>query len=210
MSIDVASTDLTALARELVSTRILGNRKNSAEPAWQHSQRVAQSLERHGFSRDVVLAGWLHDLIEDSNPQQPVTLEDLTALGFSERTTSLVDLATHSSATDQMDALTQHQKDQRWARMLERLTGAVDADAWAVKLADVTDNLRGCFVMPLDRQIVFYQLKAPVYLELGAGLLGSSGLYAELLEEFVVGARRLGLHLYKNLLLPNSVDSSRS
>ena len=197
MSTDAA---LTALARGLVSTRILGNRKNSVEPAWQHSQRVAQSLEKHGFSSDVILAGWLHDLIEDSDPQYPVTLEDLAALGFSDRTVALVDLATHSSSTDHAQKLTQRQKDQRWVRMLERLDAAADADAWAVKLADVTDNLRGCHVMPTDRQMVFYQLKAPVYLELSAGLLGQSSLYAELLEEFVTGARRLGLSLYRDLL----------
>ncbi len=200
MSIDAASTDLTALARELVSTRILGTRKNSIEPAWQHSERVASNLERHGFSSDVVLAGWLHDLVEDSDPQHPVTFEHLTALGFSDRTVALVDLATHSSASDHASKLTQHQKDQRWARMLERLEAAADPDAWAVKLSDVTDNLRGCHVMPIDRQIVFYQLKAPVYLELSAGLLGNSSLYAELLEEFVAGARRLGLSLYRDLL----------
>lgn len=194
------STDLTGLARELVSTRILGNRKNSVEPAWQHSARVAHSLEKHGFSSDVILAGWLHDLIEDSDPAHPVTLEGLTALGFSDRTVALIDLATHSSGADHAHKLTQRQKDQRWARMLERLDGAADADAWAVKLADVTDNLRGCHVMPIDRQIVFYQLKAPVYLELSAGLLGQTTLYAELLEEFVTGAKRLGLSLYRDLL----------
>lgn len=199
MSTD-ATTDLTALARDVVSTRILGNRKNSVEPAWQHSERVAQSLEKHGFSNDVILAGWLHDLIEDSDPLRPVTLEGLTALGFSDRTVALVDLATHSSSTDHGLQLTQSQKDQRWARMLERLDRAADADAWAIKLADVTDNLRGCSVMPTDRQIVFYQLKAPVYLELSAELLGNSSLYAELLEEFVMGARRLGLSLYRDLL----------
>ena len=194
------STDFTALAKDLVSTRILGNRKNSSEPAWQHSKRVAQSLKKHGFSIDVILAGWLHDLIEDSDPAHPVTLEGLGKLGFSDRTVALVDLATHSSSADQAQKLTQRDKDQRWARMLERLDGAADADAWAVKLADVTDNLRGCHVMPIDRQIVFYQLKAPVYLELSAELLGSSSLYAELLEEFVTGAKRLGLRLYQDLL----------
>lgn len=194
------STDLTDLARDLVSTRILGNRKNSSEPAWQHSERVAHSLERHGFSNDVILAGWLHDLVEDSDPAHPVTLQGLRSLGFSDRTVALVDLATHSSSADHALQLTQRQKDQRWARMLERLDAAADADAWAVKLADVTDNLRGCHVMPTDRQIVFYQLKAPVYLELSAGLLGRSSLYAELLEEFVTGARRLGLSLYCDLL----------
>ena len=193
-------TDLSQLAKDLVSSRILGNRKNSTEPAWQHSQRVAHSLEYHGFSSDVILAGWLHDLVEDSDPQQPVTLEGLTALGFSDRTVALVDLATHSSSVDHAQKLTQHQKDQRWARMLERLEAAADADAWAVKLSDVTDNLRGCHVMPTHRQIVFYQLKAPVYLELSAGLLGQTSLYAELLEEFVTGARRLGLGLYRDLL----------
>ena len=200
MFTDAASTNLTGLARELVSQRILGNRKNSAEPAWQHSERVADRLERHGFPRDVILAGWLHDLIEDSDPAHPVTLEDLSELGFSDRTVALVDLATHSSGTDHMQKLTQRQKDQRWARMLERLEGAADADAWAVKLSDVTDNLRGCHVMPLERQIVFYRLKAPVYLELSAELLGQTSLYAELLEEFVAGARRLGLGLYRDLL----------
>ena len=200
MFTDAAFTELTGLAKELVSTRILGNRKNSSEPAWQHSQRVADRLERHGFSKDVVLAGWLHDLIEDSDPAHPVALKDLSELGFSDHTVALVDLATHSSSADHGLQLTQRQKDQRWARMLERLDAAADRDAWAVKLADVTDNLRGCHVMPTDRQMVFYQLKAPVYLELSAELLGSSSLYAELLEEFVAGAKRLGLDSYRDLL----------
>ena len=186
-------------ARELVSTRILGQRKGSSQPAWQHSERVADSLERHGFSSEVVLAGWLHDLIEDSDPDQPVTLEGLRTFGFSEYTTHLVDLATHSSATDHALPLTQLQKDQRWARMLERLDAAADPNAWAVKLADITDNLRGCQVMPLERQRVFYQLKAPVYLEL-AGSLRGTALYTELLGEFALGARRLGLSAYRDLL----------
>jgi (p)ppGpp synthase/HD superfamily hydrolase len=174
---NASMNNLLAKAEALVQSCIGGQRKGSTEPSWMHSARVAAALSRHGFGEDVVLAGWLHDVVEDGG----ITLEDLRAQGFSERTVQLVDLSSHEMYGGDAPR-TALQKDARWARMVARLESAADRDAWAVKVADLTDNLRGCVSLSADRQAFFYEVKAPTYLALAAPLLGASSLYSELLE----------------------------
>lgn len=41
-------------------------RKNSAEPYITHPIRVAEQLEQAGFAEEVVCAGYLHDVVEDT------------------------------------------------------------------------------------------------------------------------------------------------
>jgi (p)ppGpp synthase/HD superfamily hydrolase len=42
-------------------------RKYSGEPYWHHLQEVATTLLRYSAAPDVVAAGWLHDVLEDTN-----------------------------------------------------------------------------------------------------------------------------------------------
>jgi (p)ppGpp synthase/HD superfamily hydrolase len=183
--------NLLEKAESLVQQSIGGQRKGSTEPSWMHSARVAAALLRHGFTEDVVLAGWLHDVVEDGG----ITLEDLRVQGFSERVVHLVDLSSHEMH-DSHEPRSALQKDARWARMVARLERAADRDAWSIKVADLTDNLRGCVSLTADRQAFFYEVKAPTYLALAAPLLGDSSLYAELLE--VATAR--GIERFRGLL----------
>jgi (p)ppGpp synthase/HD superfamily hydrolase len=50
-------------------------RKSSGTPYFQHVAAVALILERADFDEDIVIAGLLHDVVEDSD----ATIEDVTA-----------------------------------------------------------------------------------------------------------------------------------
>ena len=47
------------------------------EPAYEYSIRVADTLKKYGYPQDVVVAGLLHDIIEDGG----MTMKELD-LGF--------------------------------------------------------------------------------------------------------------------------------
>ncbi len=160
------------LALQLIAERIPGTRKGSLEAAWVHSKRVSERLARHGYGLDVVLAGLLHDIVEDGN----TTLQELSDVGFSSRTVRLVDLSSHDDAI--LD------KDERWAQMVFRLEQAGDSEAWAVKVCDLIDNLHGSVSLGLERRAVFFEVKAPTYLSLSRVPLQMNALWLELLEAF--------------------------
>jgi GTP diphosphokinase / guanosine-3',5'-bis(diphosphate) 3'-diphosphatase len=176
-------------AAELVKTRIQGTRKGSAEPAYLHSWRVSKSIEQHGFSPDAVLAAMLHDIVEDGE----TSLEALAALGCNAAVLQLVDLASHSLHSPASTAL---EKDQRWANMVQRLEQAQNLEAWAIKMADLLDNLRGCRSLPPERQAMFLEVKAPTYLRLTNDLLGQHPLWREVLLEWAT----FGEAKYRKLL----------
>jgi (p)ppGpp synthase/HD superfamily hydrolase len=176
-------------ATQLVSTRIPGTRKGSLEPAYQHSIRVSKTLERLGFDADVILAGILHDIVEDGD----TSLTELKALGCNENVLHLIDLSSHNMNTLVHTNLA---KDQRWAQMVARLEQENNFGAWAVKLADLLDNLRGSHSLKPDRQAVFLEVKAPTYLRLTNILLGQHPLWREVLLEWA----SFGESKYRKLL----------
>jgi guanosine-3',5'-bis(diphosphate) 3'-pyrophosphohydrolase len=51
------------------------NRKGSGTPYFEHAVAVAMILDRAGFDEDVVIAGLLHDVVEDTD----ATFEDVSA-----------------------------------------------------------------------------------------------------------------------------------
>jgi (p)ppGpp synthase/HD superfamily hydrolase len=177
------------MAAELVKTRIQGTRKGSSEPAYEHSWRVSQTLERYGFRPEVVLAGMLHDVVEDGD----TSLQELEQLGCNQAVLHLVDLASHSLHSPATTAL---EKDQRWAKMVQRLEQAGNPEAWAVKMSDLLDNLRGCRSLAPDRQAMFLEVKAPTYLRLTNDLLGQHPLWREVLLKWAA----FGEEKYRNLL----------
>lgn len=175
--------DLQDLALKLIKERIPGTRKGSLEAAWVHSRRVSERLTRHGYDLDVVLAGLLHDIVEDGN----TSLKELLHFGFSSRTVELVDLSSHDDAI--------FDKDSRWAQMVFRLEQVKDSDAWAVKVCDLIDNLHGSISLKPERRAIFFELKAPTYLSLSRQPLQMNALWLELLEAFC----EPGLKRYQNL-----------
>ena len=183
---------LFELGVRLVQERIQGTRKGSTEAASDHSLRVAARLERHGFDGDVVLAGLLHDIVEDGD----TTLIELRDLGYSTRTLEIVDLSSHDLG---LHARTSLEKDQRWARMVARLEESGNTDAWAVKVCDLIDNLHGSVTLPPERRAVFFDLKAPTYLSLSRPTLGQTALWSELHEAFISP----GMDRFRALLEPS-------
>jgi (p)ppGpp synthase/HD superfamily hydrolase len=175
--------ELQDLALKLIKERIPGTRKGSLEAAWVHSFRVSEHLARHGYQFEVILAGLLHDIVEDGN----TPLKELSELGFSSRTVHLVDLSSHDDAV--ID------KDERWAQMVFRLEQANDCDAWAVKVCDLIDNLHGSISLRAERRAMFFEVKAPTYLRLSQLPLEMNALWLELLEAFCDP----GLKRYRNL-----------
>lgn len=164
---------IEARAIRLVEERIGGMRKGTQDLARDHSIRVGQRLKRHGYPEDVVIAGILHDIVEDGK----TSLEELTADGFSDRTVRLVDLASHDASIPD--------KRQRWAQMIERLRVSGDPAAWALKICDLIDNLNGCRTMPDESSRRFFvETKAPMFLRLAYPVLGATTLYRELVDTF--------------------------
>lgn len=70
-------------------------RKFTDEPYWNHLHEVAMTLKAYGATPDVIVAGYLHDTIEDTK----VTYYDLVA-AFDENVASLVMQVTDVSRAD--------------------------------------------------------------------------------------------------------------
>jgi (p)ppGpp synthase/HD superfamily hydrolase len=155
-------------AKQLVAERIPGTRKGSDEPAYIHSTRVSDSLARFGYVEDVVIAGMLHDIVEDGE----TSLEDLRNMGFSERVLRLVDLCTHDEMIEGGD--------RRWVKMMANLIDADDEEAWAIKIADLTDNLKSSDTLEEDRRRLMRQAKGPMLLRLSWQKMKDAPIWKEL------------------------------
>lgn len=160
-------------ALSLIQSRITGPRKGSDSPAYLHSVRVSELLRDHGYDETLQLAGLLHDIVEDGN----TSLEELRAMGYPQRVVELVDLVSHDHAIAE--------KYPRWAAMMKRILAADDLDAFALKLADYTDNLSECLLMPDSKKLdQFLLIKGSFFCYHGFTRLGNSSLYASFLERY--------------------------
>jgi (p)ppGpp synthase/HD superfamily hydrolase len=55
------------LSKILVKERILGKRRNNQSMNYEHSLRVYARLKKYTSDEEVLLAGLLHDILEDSD-----------------------------------------------------------------------------------------------------------------------------------------------
>jgi (p)ppGpp synthase/HD superfamily hydrolase len=155
-------------AKQLVEERIPGTRKGSDEPAYIHSIRVSDSLARFGYAEEVVLGGLLHDIVEDGD----TSLDDLRKFGFSERVVRLVELCTHDEMIEGGD--------RRWVKMMANLIDADDEEAWAIKIADLTDNLKSSDTLDEDRRKFMREAKGPFLLRLSWNKMKDAPIWKEL------------------------------
>jgi (p)ppGpp synthase/HD superfamily hydrolase len=107
------------LADILASTAHHGQVDKAGNPYVDHVRAVAALLTEHG--PDAVMAGLLHDVVEDTH----ITLDDLRELGYPERVVSAVDSVTRRPGEEYMD-------------MVRR--AAADPLGRLVKLADNAHN----------------------------------------------------------------------
>ncbi len=163
---------LHSTAQHLVRTRIHGHRKGMPDvPNYTHSLRVSEALAKLGAREGVVLAGMLHDILEDSD----VTKDELRAEGFSERTIELIDLCSHDESIPNRDL--------RWIAMIFRIIDQHDNEALIIKTCDLLDNLATSHAMKPERQRAMREFKAHNLAYLAAGKIPN-----DLLEKLKVYA----------------------
>jgi len=159
-------------AGDLVKSTISGSRKGLPNiPSYKHSFDVAEILRSFGFSDEVVLAGLLHDVYEDGN----VSFEELLRLGFSSRVVDLVRLCSFDKNLPVGDI--------RWEAMIDNLTKTNDREAWAIKIADIIDNIADSFALSPERTVYMLEVKGPKILSLTKKLLADNPLWQELEKE---------------------------
>lgn len=170
---------LVSLAQRLVTERIKGHRKGLPEvPTHEHSFRVYEIIKKQDdMSNDARLAALLHDIVEDGG----VTYEELADAGFSQRTIELVRLCSHSE--------TDMGKEARWTLMIAKLIEAKDREAWAIKIADLLDNLKESRGLAFENRHFMVEVKAKLMLRLTARLFADHPLWSELMKEVDIQRR---------------------
>ncbi len=127
-------------------------RKGSDTPYFEHLAAVALILDRAGFSEDVVIAGLLHDVVEDT----PVSFEEVAELFGA----TISDLVRHCSEvkTDELG----HKRP--WIdRKLDHIDALATApiEARGIILADKLHNLISIELDLRDERPVWGQFHAP-------------------------------------------------
>jgi hypothetical protein len=160
--------ELTQKAISMVMARIEGERKGMPGSLnYIHSLRVGNLLRVYKFDHETILAGFLHDVVEDGG----VTFEELEQV-FPKEVVQIVRLCTHDSIYPQ--------KDRRWIIMVIGLAKADSRSAWAVKLADAFDNLMDAHTLLEERETFLREVKIPVLLSASEHLLKETGLWDDL------------------------------
>jgi (p)ppGpp synthase/HD superfamily hydrolase len=103
------------------------NASNLVKPTLFHSIRVGVSLHDNGYSEDIVIAGFLHDLVEDAG----ISVEEIEKK-FGTKVSKLVEAETKDSTIqDEIE-----KADHLISKLLE-----FGNDALIIKAADLLDNL---------------------------------------------------------------------
>ena len=107
-------------------------RKGTDLPYLMHVVHVSTILLRHGFDEDLVVAGILHDVVEDCD----VPLAQIAG-AFGDRVAELVEAVSETKAVDGTELPWEQRKDEKLAHLR-----AGGPDVAALKAADAIHNLR--------------------------------------------------------------------
>lgn len=110
-----------SLAAAIAAEAHRGQQDKAGAAYISHPQRVAERLQREDAAETIVAAGWLHDVVEDTD----LELDDLMRYGLPAETVRVVGLLTKQAGRDYQDYLSEI---------------SADPAARAVKLADLADN----------------------------------------------------------------------
>jgi len=112
---------LIATAQRIATSAHAGQTDQGGQPYIGHPQRVATRLADQGAAPEQIAAGWLHDVLEDTD----WTADMLRQEGISNATITLVEAMTHPHGEPNV----------KYAARLRACPGAVQ-----IKLADIADN----------------------------------------------------------------------
>lgn len=157
-------------AMKMVIDRMPGNRKGGELPAHFHSIAVGIALHRAGLRTEIVIAGFLHDLIEDAD----VTPEEIEKM-FGKEVRKIVEACSHN--------IELHKADREAANLdLFQRASAYGRDAIVIKIADASDNIQTIHHLEKGRQITFLA-RATRWQKAGEHFLGPANpLVAQLLR----------------------------
>jgi (p)ppGpp synthase/HD superfamily hydrolase len=111
----------------LFLTKEISKACHNKKPVLLHSLRVGVKLMEWGLAKDTVIAGFLHDLLEDTDCRA----EDIKN-EFGPRVLALVQACTFAEEVKDYK--------ERWKKLLENIKKE-GKDAFFIKLADQMDNL---------------------------------------------------------------------
>ncbi len=152
-------------AYTFAATAHRGQKRFSGEPYVNHTARVAETLAKLGMDVETVVAGLLHDTIEDCK-----IIKERLALEFGEKIAALV------SGVSKLGSLHYHGRG-RYAENLRRLfvATALDVRVILIKLADRLDNVETLAFVPKEKQqriaVETLEIYAPIARRLGMGRL---------------------------------------
>mgnify|MGYP001340302743 CR=1 FL=1 len=138
-----ADADAVTRAFELACSAHAGQRRKSGEPYLVHPVRVAHTIAQLGLDTSSVVAGLLHDSVEDSD----LTVYDLTEQ-FGRDVAQIVDGVTKLGKVPYLSR--QEQQAESFRKML--LAMSQDIRVLVVKLLDRLDNMRTLEHMAVDKQ----------------------------------------------------------
>lgn len=178
--------DLIGKAYDLASKKHEGQLRKSGEPYFIHPIAVAKILAELGMDEIAIVAGLLHDVVEDTN----YTKEELSA-DFGEDVALLVDGVT------KLGSIVFESKEDRQAENLRKMFLAMSKDirVLIIKLADRLHNLRTINYMNENK----IQEKCKETLEIYAPLASRLGIYAVKFELEDTALKYIDPEAYKNL-----------
>lgn len=133
-------------AYEYADGKHAGVLRGSGEPYIKHCLRVARSLAEWGFESEVIIASFLHDVVEDCD----TPLTEIAEL-FGTNVAGIVDVVT--ALSDQDFTGQKPTKAQRDDLSDARLQKLMDDKALFVKIADRIDNLNTLWGVPEEKRI---------------------------------------------------------
>lgn len=159
------SEELLGKAYDVAAKMHKGQFRKSGEPYLTHPMEVVKILAELGMDEDALVAGLLHDVVEDSS----YTSEQL-AREFGSEVALLVEGVT------KMTELAYENKDDRQAETIKKMFLAMSKDirVLIIKLADRLHNLRTIYYMTSEK----IQEKCTETLEIYAPLANRLGIYS--------------------------------
>ena len=212
MAVDKATVDIEALPRSLkdkipeaelgeiarayalAAASHRGQARASGEPFVQHSVAVAEILADLRLDSATIMAGLLHDVVEDTT----VTLEQIRS-EFGDEVASLVDGVTKLSQIDLMSRMEESSRAQADARAesLRKMFLAMvdDVRVVLIKLADRLHNMRTLGAMPESKR----KRTAQETLEIFAPLANRLGIWQMKWELEDLSLRHLEPEIYREI-----------
>ncbi|WP_324824103.1 bifunctional (p)ppGpp synthetase/guanosine-3',5'-bis(diphosphate) 3'-pyrophosphohydrolase [Sinanaerobacter sp. ZZT-01] len=179
--------DIIERAYKIAERQHEGQYRKSGEPYLIHPVEVAKILADLGMDENTIIAGLLHDAVEDT----PYTQKDLER-DFGEEVALLVDGVT------KLGSLVYESKEERQAENLRKMFLAMSKDirVLIIKLADRLHNLRTINYMTEDKIIE----KCKETLEIYAPLASRLGIYTIKFEVEDIALKMLEPESYYNLV----------